>query len=93
MQMTSKLEETKRKAAIINRTKRRLRGPEREFNAGDGELRRGRGEEEARNNKKKPNTDCLSRPRKTALQPTERNKDRSTKGGRERATGKGGRIT
>lgn len=55
MQMTSKLEETKRKAAIINKTKRRLRGPEQEFKAGDGELRRGRGgggEKEAGNNKK-----------------------------------------
>lgn len=36
MQMTGKLEETKSKAAIINRTKRRLGGAEQEFKAGMG---------------------------------------------------------
>lgn len=36
MQMTGKLEETKSKAAIINRTKRRLGGAEKEFKAGMG---------------------------------------------------------
>lgn len=71
MQMTSKLEETKRKAAIINKTKRRLRGPEQEFKAGDGELRRGREEEEARNPSKEAKSSLrLPPPRKPALQPT-----------------------
>lgn len=62
MQMTSKLEETKRKAAIINKTKRRLGGPEQEFKAGDGELRRGPGGgRKLGTPRKKPNPRCVFR--------------------------------
>lgn len=43
MQMTGKLEETKSKAAIINRTKRRLGRAEQEFKAGMGNFGRDRG--------------------------------------------------
>lgn len=65
MQMTGKLEETKSKAAIINRTKRRLGGAEQEFKAGMGNFGGDGGEKEARNNNKKPNTRCpFFRPRK-----------------------------
>lgn len=93
MQMASKLEETKSQAAIINQTKRRLRGEEREFSAGDGELRRGRGGERARNNKKKPNTRCGSRPRKPVLQPAGGTKGRSAEGGSAEGRGGGGHLT
>lgn len=95
MQMTSKLEETKRKAAIINKTKRRLRGPEQEFKAGDGELRRGRGEEEAGNNKKKPNTRCIFRsPQNCPATHRDKRKTRpQTVAESERRGREGGRIT
>lgn len=69
MQMTGKLEETKSKAAIINRTKRRLGGAEQEFKAGMGNLDGGR--KKLGKTTRSQILAAVFRPRKTALQPTE----------------------